>query len=84
VCEEEFGPYQLDGSDPVDAFIIWMQHILKHNWVCTLDTMLIGILAQWWDMHQEHLREWEAVQDSIRERFRQISIGTCVLVKGVG
>jgi hypothetical protein len=32
VHKEEFGSYQFDGSDPMDVFISWMQHIPEHHW----------------------------------------------------
>jgi len=70
VSEEEFGSYWFNGLDPMDVFISWMQHILKHHQVCALDTMLIGIHAQWWETHRDPPREWVVVEESMRERFR--------------
>jgi hypothetical protein len=51
--KEEIGPYCYDGSELVDTFITWIQHIPEHQRPCTLDTILIGIISQWWDAHQE-------------------------------
>jgi hypothetical protein len=31
VCEEEFGSYRFDGSDPVDVFISWIPNIFKNH-----------------------------------------------------
>jgi hypothetical protein len=59
VREEEFGSYQFDGSDLVDAFIAWMQHIPEHHRVCTLDTMLIGIPVQMVGCTSRTFPEWE-------------------------
>lgn len=55
VREQYFGFYRFDGSNPMDAFIAWMQHILKHHWIHALNIVLIGIHMQWWVLHREHL-----------------------------
>jgi hypothetical protein len=70
VHEEEFGSYQFNGIDLMDTFISQMQYIPILHWVRALNTVLIGVPMQWWEMHQEHLHEWESVEYSIRERFR--------------
>ena len=67
---EEFGSYRFDGSYMVDKFIAWMHHITKHHQVLSLDTILLGIPAQWWEVHQEPPHEWEAMEDSMREISR--------------
>jgi hypothetical protein len=55
----------------VDTFIAWMHHILEHQHVHALDTLIIGILAQWWEAHGDLPYEWATLEDSMRERFIQ-------------
>jgi hypothetical protein len=69
-CEDEFGPYQLDGMDLMDTLITWMQHIPLIHQVHSLNTMLTGIPVHWWATHRAQRNEWEAMEESIRERFR--------------
>jgi hypothetical protein len=45
-------------------------NIIKHHWVCALDTVLIGIPTRVWVPHREPYHEWENVEDSMRERFK--------------
>jgi hypothetical protein len=70
-CMEKSLDPPTDGSYMVNKFIAWMHHIIEHHQVHALDTFVIGINVQWWEAHVDPPREWETMEDSMRERFRQ-------------
>jgi hypothetical protein len=70
VREIEFGSYRYDGMEPMDTLIAWINIVPKNQWALSLDRILIGIHARWWEVHREPHQPWVAIKASMQERFR--------------
>jgi hypothetical protein len=53
----------------VNTLIVWIQHIPEYQRPHSLDTMLIGIVARWWDVHLQPYQEWVIMVEVMCEQF---------------
>jgi hypothetical protein len=54
---ENFGSYRYDGSNLVDTLLALIRHIPKYHWPHTLDSIMKGITAGWWDARRGSYHE---------------------------